>query len=62
MIKQKERDDSPQFIIVNKTDDEEESISDCTSILTEEIVDYNEIGTELELSGREVKIWGETSI
>ena len=47
IIKQKQKDDSPQLIIVNKTDDEEKSISECTSILTEEIVDYK--GTELEI-------------
>jgi hypothetical protein len=62
MIKQKEKDDSPQLSIVNKTDDEEESISDCTSISTEDIGDYNEKGTELELSGREVTILWEISI
>ena len=56
IMTQKEIDDSPQFSIVNKTDDEEETISDCTSILTEETLDCNKKRTKLELSGREVKV------
>ena len=59
MIKEKEKDKSPQFMIVNETDDGDDSISDCTSILTEEIINYNEKEPELNVSETEVKSFEE---